>query len=137
MSIQCFWLEETGEEFKEEHNGATHWFRPLRRVDTGEVFKTWAELPPGAMMDCDYLKESALPEAEAKALPANHFRLRKHPDGRVIMVKTPGGDWILDQISSQGNFWTRTGEPPNITAHPSIIAGDYHGWLRNGVLVPA
>ena len=50
------------------------------------------------------------------------------------MLKTPGGDWILDAISSQGNFWTREGEPPNITAHPSIITGNYHGWLKNGIL---
>jgi hypothetical protein len=135
--IQCFWLEPTGEEVREELGTCTATYYPLRRTDTGEVYKHFQEAPPGAMMDCDYLKEFALPESEAKALSDEHIRIRKHPDGRVIMVKTPGGDWILDQISLQGNFWTRTGEPPNITANPSIITGNYHGWLKNGVLSPA
>jgi hypothetical protein len=31
--------------------------------------------------------------------------------------------------------WKVTGDPPNITVEPSInIVGDYHGWLRNGVI---
>ena len=32
--------------------------------------------------------------------------------------------------------WTRTGVAPKLTAQPSILCQDYHGWLRDGVLVP-
>lgn len=66
----------------------------------------------------------------------------KGPDGRCIVVRTPGGDWIVDYSCKDGKGWTRTGEPPKITASPSIGIGlndkgqpwKYHGWLRNGVL---
>lgn len=152
MTIRCFWLEPTGEELREacggqncggycERKGYCSTYHPLRRVDTGEVFKSFSDAPPGAMVDCTWHHDAARPEAEVltKVREAGGvhkvFGLRKHPDGRVIMVKTPGGDWLIDQISSQGSFWTRTGEPPNITASPSIICGSYHGWLRNGELI--
>jgi hypothetical protein len=48
--------------------------------------------------------------------------------------------WCVDQHATDDDKpttrhgWTVTGEPPNLTANPSIIAGDYHGWLRNGEL---
>jgi hypothetical protein len=55
-----------------------------------------------------------------------------------IAVCLPGGSWwpIDAKCSgSDGPGWTITGEPPNLTAHPSINAeGSYHGWLQNGVL---
>lgn len=59
------------------------------------------------------------------------------PDGRCLVVRTPGGDWIIDGPSSNGPGWMRHGEAPNITVTPSISIGSYHGWLRNGVLVDA
>jgi hypothetical protein len=72
-----------------------------------------------------------------------------------LIVLTPGGEWNID--SRAGNCklpddrlhrcWVRHGTPPNITVDTigqtcgagagSIMAGRYHGFLRNGVLVPA
>jgi hypothetical protein len=58
-------------------------------------------------------------------------------------LRTPGGDWIIDYPCEDGKGWQRTGEPPNITANPSIGIGrndqgqkwKYHGWLKDGYLV--
>lgn len=69
----------------------------------------------------------------------------KGPDGRCLVVKTPGGDWIVDSKASNGTpdnpGWTRTGEPPRVTARPSIGIGHgpnggfrYHGFLTDGRL---
>lgn len=63
-------------------------------------------------------------------------------DGLSLVVMTPGGDWHVDGPSKSGGKWTRTGTVPNITAVPSIHiqARDgttrYHGFLRNGELIP-
>ena len=61
--------------------------------------------------------------------------------GPHLCCRTPGGDWDIDSKSSNGEGWTREGEPPNVTANPSIGAGrnpdgnyKYHGWLKNGWL---
>ena len=67
-------------------------------------------------------------------------------DEGELTVKLPSGsEWNMDRgriINAQGHHqgnplpqWTRTGEPPNVTATPSINhQGCYHGWLRDGVL---
>jgi len=50
-----------------------------------------------------------------------------------IELVCPNGEiWCIDRMSSNGSGWQVTGVWPNITCSPSIIAGDYHGWLRNG-----
>lgn len=50
-----------------------------------------------------------------------------------IAVVCPNGDvWEIDRRSSKGDGWKVLGELPNITCTPSIVAGDYHGWLTNG-----
>ena len=45
-------------------------------------------------------------------------------------------EFYQDQHSTDDRQpWTCTGEPPNVTVHPSInYGGLYHGWLQNGVL---
>nr|WP_283808104.1 DUF6527 family protein [Bradyrhizobium sp. C9] len=48
------------------------------------------------------------------------------------MVCPNGSMWNIDHKSSNGDGWQVTGEWPNITCAPSIIADDYHGFLRNG-----
>lgn len=95
------------------------------RKDTGALM-TLSASPPGAMWYADWY-----PDEEKRA-----------PDGRVLIVKTPGGDWNVDAKSSNGPGWTRTGTPPNVTANPSILCGKradgswtYHGWLTNGKLI--
>lgn len=88
------------------------------RKDTG-VTMTLRNCPPGAMWDADWYPD-------------------KGPDGRALCVALPpdgGFDyWFIDGPSKGGGKWTRTGEPPNITATPSILSTRYHGWLRNGHL---
>ncbi len=53
-----------------------------------------------------------------------------------LFVCLPNGNhWCVDQRESGGtNGWTVTGVPPCITARPSILSVDYHGWLTDGVL---
>lgn len=56
--------------------------------------------------------------------------------GPHLIVRLPNGwDWDVDGLMSNGPGWERAGEPPHVTAAPSIVAGDYHGWLRGGVLI--
>lgn len=59
------------------------------------------------------------------------------PDGRCLVVQTPGGYWVVDGPSKNGPGWTRTGEPPRVTVAPSVVIGGYHGWLRDGYLTEA
>lgn len=57
------------------------------------------------------------------------------PDGRCLIVKLPdGSEWCVDGPATNGPGWTRTGDPPRITARPSIGSAGYHGWLTDGVL---
>jgi hypothetical protein len=86
---------------------------------------TLREAPPGAMYDAIWYPE-------------------KGPDGRCLMLvlpdSRPGIDqsvWPIDGPCANGGHWTRTGEPPLVTASPSILTPGYHGWLRAGVLVEA
>jgi len=54
-----------------------------------------------------------------------------------IELVCPNGEiWCIDRMSSNGSGWQVTGTWPNITCSPSIIAADYHGWLRNGEFTP-
>jgi hypothetical protein len=109
-----------------------------RREDTGEEF-TLRDAPIGAMWDASWW--------------------HGHPqwvgaDGRCLIVRTPGGDWMIDSRCSNCTMpddnvhkcWVRHGEPPNITVDKngntcsagagSILCGSYHGFLREGYLDP-
>ncbi len=93
-----------------------------RREETGEEWIS-RELPPGAMYDAPWWHDH-----------------HAGPDGKSLMLCLPpnGGHrdiWHIDGEASNGPGWQRTGEPPNMTATPSIQTPRYHGWLRNGVLV--
>lgn len=76
-------------------------------------------MPPGAMYDADWLPV-------------------KGPDGIALAVVLPpvGGDdvWHPDGKSSSGGSWTRTGKIPDVTCSPSVLAPNYHGYLRAGWL---
>lgn len=85
------------------------------RKDTGEEM-TLRDCPPGAMWDASWYDE-------------------KGPDGKSLVVRTPGGDWHVDGEAKGGGGWTRTGEVPLLTVTPSILQPSYHGWLREGFLV--
>ncbi len=60
--------------------------------------------------------------------------LRK-ADGRAISVVCPDGQvWCIDDQATGGGYWERHGEAPRLTVTPSIMTGDYHGFLTDGVL---
>ena len=71
---------------------------------------------------------------------------QRGPDGLYLVVvcpRTPDGEgtaeWHVDAEASNGPGWTRTGTVPRVTARPSIFIDaprGWHGWLRDGVLVP-
>lgn len=117
---------ECGYVFQDEDRWQTLARSLYKRSDTGEL-TTLGQAPVGAMWDAPWYSDV----------------FKKNKDGKVLVLRTPGGDWIIDGPSSNGNGWTRTGVPPKITANPSIGMGkpkgkgdwDYHGWLRNGQLV--
>lgn len=110
-----------------------------RRTDTGALL-TLRDAPAGAMWDAWWY-------------PANGAW--RGADGRALIVKTPGGEWHVDGRASnctmptdcEHKCWVRHGEPPNVTVDKngrtcgagagSILAGSYHGFLRQGQLVPA
>lgn len=106
------------------------------REDNADVV-TLRSAPPGAMWWADWY--------------ADRLGI-KGPDGKCLVVKLPNGrDWIVDSQASNctrrgepHQCWVRHGEPPNVTVDKSgdtcsagagsILAGDYHGFLRNGWL---
>lgn len=110
-----------GYEFKPEDSWQNNVHR-LHARDDGGPATTWEKAPAGAMWFADYL-------------PA------KGPDGRALVVMLPHGmQWHVDGGSQQGRGWQRSGEPPNVTATPSILASqgtarEYHGFLTAGYLV--
>ncbi len=86
------------------------------RTDTGAEV-TLREAPVGAMWDA-------------------HWLPWKGPDGKSLVLMTPGGEWTIDGPSSSDGHWTRRGEAPRISVSPSInFPGKFHGWLIDGVLM--
>lgn len=55
-------------------------------------------------------------------------------------VMTPAGLVCLDcpETDPPYGYWTRVGEPPNVTVTPSLNVNNeqWHGWLTNGELTP-
>lgn len=92
-------------------------------TDAGETIEP---APIGAMWDADWF---------AGLKHDSGLRFDRNPDGIVLCVRAPGGDWLVDGPSSGGGSWSRTGTIPNVTATPSILQPSYHGWLREGCLV--
>ena len=128
MNIKCFLVEYVDGE----------WMRP----DTGEVFTGLNQyhLPVGAIYRRDEMEQ---------------FPEYCGTDGKSYTVITPGGEWMIDSRASNctrkddktHKCWCRHGEAPNFTVDKigntcnagagSILIGGYHGFLRNGFLVPA
>ena len=123
-------------------------FRPddARQNFTSRIFqaddgRSWPqrELPPGAMYYEDWM-------------PRNFYWDNFEGPGHLIVILPNGIDWNIDSRASNCTLpkdrmhrcWIRTGEPPNVTAGKtghtcaagagSILAGNYHGFLRNGEL---
>ncbi len=121
---KCFMLEAVRKEREDFPEGGSITRTVYKRTDTGEEMSL-VTAPIGAMVYADWLDNTK----------------RTGPDGKNLIVKTPGGCWPIDQPSfdgqKEGPGWTRTGTPPNVSAMPAIVMGGYHGWLRNGELVDA
>lgn len=69
-------------------------------------------------------------------LSIHYWRDWAHKRPPIEVVCPNGGVWCIDCKSSNGDGWTVTGEWPNITCTPSIVAADYHGFLRDGEFTP-
>jgi Family of unknown function (DUF6527) len=60
----------------------------------------------------------------------------------VIVLPNRAGIWWTTYKATNGGLWTVTGEPPRLTVQPSINAGDgagpgnWHGWVKDGVMTP-
>lgn len=52
----------------------------------------------------------------------------------LMLVLPDGTAWCMDYAARNGPGWEVTGEPPHLTARPSIASEGYHGWLDDGVL---
>lgn len=108
------------------------------RSDTGETV-TLADAPAGAMWFAAWMRGFFRPQIGDSPL----------------IVKTPGGDWMVDAQASnctmaddhnqeRHHCWVAHGTPPEITVDKngvtcaagagSIQAGTYHGFLRGGYL---
>ena len=91
----------------------------FKRVDTGEVLTTEA-MPPGAIYRAHWHED---------------FSDWRGPDSFSLICRLPNGlDWFIDGPANNGPGWDRTGVVPRLTCSPSILAGDYHGYLTDGVL---
>ena len=121
-----------------------HWQRFSRRIykraDTGEE-TTLSEAPVGACWDADWIAEG-------------RTGFYVGDDGRCLVVRTPGGEWMIDARASNCTMpddnkhkcWVRHGKPEDGTLHVdkngltcaagagSIVIKDYHGFLHNGKL---
>ena len=73
-----------------------------------------------------------------RALTSHDFRLLAGLYFALLSkLRSPRSEVTVIERNAPGEIhgWSVTGEPPRITAHPSINAvGDYHGWLVDGVL---
>lgn len=101
---------------------------------------TLRNAPVGAMWDAWWMRK--------------HEGSRTGPDGLYLIVKTPGGDWAVDDRASNCTMpnddvhrcWVRHGDPRVGIVHVdkngntcnagagSILCGSYYGFLRNGEL---
>lgn len=145
--IKVFWLEPTGEETTRRvaddcgEPGCTCGTvtEPIyRRADTGELV-TLGTAPVGAMWDATWFNDAA---AYTGA------------DGISLVVRTPGGTWMVDSRASNCTMpnddihkcWVRHGDPRTGDVHVdkngvtcqagggSILTGSYHGFLHGGYL---
>ncbi len=128
--------EACGKEFAADASRSTGSRTIVARADTGEEIDL-CNAPVGACWDASWYRDE-----------------RAGPDGRRLIVKTPGGDWDIDSRASNCTMpnddahrcWVRHGRPEDGTLNVdkngntcqagagSIICGNYHGFLRNGYL---
>ncbi len=69
-------------------------------------------------------------------LSVHYWRDWSQKRSPIFVICPNGMEWGVDCKSSNGDGWKVEGEWPNITCTPSIVAGDYHGFLRDGDFTP-
>lgn len=137
-NIRCFLVEKTEKKEPRLCEGETVHDSIWRRTDTGEEMLLH-RFPAGAMWFAPWYSDLG-----------SDFNA---PDGTSLIVKTPGGDWMVDSRASNCTMkddkihkcWVRHGQAPDITVDKngvtcsagagSVIRGNYHGFLRGGFLV--
>lgn len=118
------------------------WRNPL----TGEQHDSPNEFSAGAMWFAPWIEEWLKENRNW----SHHYHLG--PDGRVLIVHTPAGDWIIDSRCSNcdkkddniHHCWVRHGQAPDIHVDKngntcgagagSIQIGNWHGYLHNGFI---
>lgn len=130
--IKCVFLRDTGRTFTAGNVTRCVYSDGLHDYHLGDIDMVSADgerlsrAPVGAMWDADYLHGCH----ETSGLVYD-----RHEDGIVLVVRCPGGDWVVDGPSNTGGAWERSGTVPNVTVTPSILQrGKYHGFLRDGYL---
>lgn len=96
-------------------------------------------LQPGMAWYCPWLYDPKDPEPGRRGWSyLSRFYWEDWSEKRPpICVVLPGGShWCIDSKASNGEGWKVTGEFPLLTASPSILVPNYHGWLNNGVFSP-
>lgn len=100
------------------------------RSDTGEtvwVRHVMGRAMAGALHDSAWLRGAAGKHA---------YDVIPGADGLIVWAVCPNGaPWVIDGAASGGGRWTRTGDPrvpESFSVAPSIVAGDYHGFLQAG-----
>lgn len=113
------------------------WSQPFYYDPLGE-FAAFGAAHPGEGWRGEPMFTAAPADPDARGFLSPHYWRDWATKRAPICVVCPNGEqWEIDRWSSNGTGWTVTGELPNITCSPSIVAGDYHGWLRNGEFFPA
>lgn len=103
----------------------------------------------GATWDAPWLKDRVFPGDEIDGMTPDErvkkIALRAHDDGKIIVVNTPAGEWLVDGPMASGEYWTRNGDPPELTVRPAFVvkhdrdtgALGWNGFLENGFLIPS
>ena len=118
--IKCFFVEDTGryEAFERRDDAGdliASGERPIwKRTDTGEEFNSLGDLPAGAMWFADWLDDLYQPQLD-----------------HVLVVKTPGGDWVIDSQASNCTMPAALIHEDGKEYHPKKQV-DHHCWIIHG-----
>lgn len=106
-----------GYSFTEDDEWQVFYETLYKRSDNDHV-TTLGDAPVGAMWFADWMSKPF-----------------HGTDGHCLVVKLPDGyEWMVDGPAKDGGRWIRTGVPPLVSASPSIVTPNWHGFLTNGIL---
>lgn len=149
-SISCDQCEQMADGWS--GSGNTEYVRP----DTGEHYRGWNQLPPGAVYDSMAGRHE--PHNWVSSRKGNRIKNRPGIDGRVLVCQLPDGHpWTIDSRANNCTLpdddkhwcWNRSGRPEDGTLDVrkgkpgqtscsagggSIATSRYHGFLHDGAL---